>query len=140
MVYKPGHIGGALLAYSPLFAWFLTTGRYLTAAAGLVAAFGTATLPDVDLRIPDLPHRGPTHSIVFLVGTVGTVMLLGFAIGVPMPITTGVVTGLAVAIASHIILDGATKMGVRPFWPVSDRRIRLPPHVRSASPGANLSF
>jgi inner membrane protein len=97
--------------------------------AGVVAA----NLPDADLvytRITPAPlgallhHRGHTHTVVGLV-------LLGLAMVAVCKLpkishTIGQSRGrlwalIAVALASHLVLDSWNSYGVHPFWPIDSR-------------------
>lgn len=121
---------GATLAELTLPAGASRAARRTFFAAGVVAA----NLPDGDLvytRITPPPlgallhHRGHTHTVVGLV-------VLGLAIaavcllprvrdGVP-PAMRGRLWGLiAVALVSHLVLDGWNSYGVHPFWPFTSR-------------------
>lgn len=83
----------------------------------------TAALPDIDLIIPQA-HRSATHSVtasllIFIV----TVVVTGKV--TPRP-AWGLATALAVAHASHLLLDwlGSDRFppfGLQAFWPFSDR-------------------
>lgn len=68
-VHRRGHVGLALLAWSPLAARLLSLDRPGLALVGGVVALWLATLPDVDLTVSGLRHRGPTHSIAFALAT-----------------------------------------------------------------------
>ena len=98
-----------------------------------VAAVVAANLPDADLvytRITPAPlgallhHRGHTHTVAGLV-------LLGLAIvavcllprirGSVAPMRGRLWMVVAVALASHLVLDAWNSYGVHPFWPLSSR-------------------
>lgn len=122
-MYKNGHYGAALLAYAPLGTATLLFGFPNAAVAGGVATVALATVPDLDMKIPSIAHRGPTHTVQFavLVGAVLATVALAVAVTSEMPpITTagsvvfGFVTG-SLAIGSHIAADALTPMGVEPF-------------------------
>jgi inner membrane protein len=93
-----------------------------------------ANLPDADLvytRITAPPigyllhHRGHTH-------TVAGIALLGVAIAAvcALPVIRATVGAwrhrlwllIALALASHLVLDSWNSYGVHPFWPISSRR------------------
>jgi len=69
-----------------------------------------SVLPDIDLLIPFLQHRGPTHSII--------VELLAFA---PLFILLGVrkAAPYLAALASHPMIGDYLTGGIQLFWPVS---------------------
>jgi inner membrane protein len=102
------------------------TGLTLVGGAVTVAL---ATLPDMDIRIPGIAHRGPTHTLWFallvglVIGTGG--LLLGRELGVATALTLGGFGFLvgALSICSHIAADALTPMGVTPFTPLSGRHV-----------------
>lgn len=123
-MYRTGHYGVSLLAYAPVGLVLVLAGRSAVAVAAGAGVLWLATLPDVDHRVPGIPHRGPTHSLAFagLVGGVfgGAALLGGRALGVTDP------TGLAIlaagvgafGICAHLLGDVLTPAGVQLFWPV----------------------
>lgn len=145
-MFREGHIGAALLVYAPLGALVLGNGFKTLAIAGAVIAVLIAMAPDVDMQLPGVPHRGPTHSIWFALvlglalgacgaaigrlagGQEAMVMLGAFGFGV------GFLTTL-----SHIIADMLTPAGVRFFSPVNRGRYSLG-LVRASNPVANYAL
>lgn len=120
---------GAALAELALPAGAPRAARRTFFAAGVIAA----NLPDADLvytRITPAPlgallhHRGHTH-------TVAGIALLGLAMVavclVPrirdsvQPIRGRLWALIAVALASHLVLDSWNSYGVHPFWPLTSR-------------------
>jgi len=98
-----------------------------------VAGVLAANLPDADLvytRITPAPlgallhHRGHTHTVAGLV-------LLGFAMVAVLllprfrdavaPARGRLWALIAIALASHLVLDSWNSYGVHPFWPFSSR-------------------
>lgn len=64
-MYQTGHVGLALLCWTPLGTVLVARGRVgLAITTGLLCLW-LATLPDVDLSVSVLRHRGPTHSVTF---------------------------------------------------------------------------
>ena len=93
-MYALGHYGVALLVYAPV--GFLLAGTDPTLAlVGGAGVLALSTVPDYDLRVPFLTHRGVTHTLLF----------------------TAVVAALG--IGSHILGDVLTPAGVAVFWPLS---------------------
>lgn len=142
-MHREGHIGAALLAYAPLLAVFTAIGLDEFAFAGGVVVTALATLPDVDTRLPFVPHRGPTHTLRFA-GAVAVVLgIVGFVIGTATGVLTAVGLGVAgalagfIAIGSHIAVDALTPMGVTPFIGGPHYSYDV---VRSANPLANYAF
>lgn len=127
-MHRPGHYGAALLVYTPTGFVALVAGFQQLAILGGVVAVLLAMLPDWDQRIPFLSHRGPTHSATFA-GFVGlTLGFVGFLVGFSAGPLVGLGLGAfgavvgAGTIASHLLADALTPMGVRPWWPASSRR------------------
>jgi inner membrane protein len=125
-VYRTGHYGVSLLLFAPVGLALVLAGRPGLAVAAGAGVLWLATLPDVDHRIPGVPHRGPTHSLGFaaLVGAgFGGVALLAAApLGVPDPTgVAAVAAGVGVfGILAHLAGDVITPSGVPLFWPVGD--------------------
>ena len=141
-MYQLGHYGAALLAYAPVGAAVALGGDEALAVVGGFVCLALSTLPDVDHRLPLVEHRGPTH-------TVGFALLVGAgAAGVTAVLVDAVASGGdaglvafaflvgALSIGSHLLADAITPMGIRPFWPVSNRHYTLE-LTRAANPVAN---
>ena len=74
-------------------------------------------LPDFDLLIPGLTHRGPTHSIVFMVLVfIPTVLYLGVRKAFPY----------CVALATHSLIGDYFTGGSALLWPLTDRIFGFP--------------
>jgi inner membrane protein len=123
-MYQPGHCGVALAFYAPIGCALVATGSPTYALLGGVVTVALTMIPDLDTRTPRLEHRGPTHSVAFA-GTVGVLTALagGFLGGVQAA-QFGLLVG-TLAIVSHLLADVITPMGVRPFWPLSERNFTL---------------
>lgn len=129
-----GHKGVALLLYAPITYFLLSVGRPILAFGGLVIVVTLSMLPDKDMVIALLPHRGPTHTIWFagLVGAalagVGLVIQFGLdkigIVAVAVPVTGLFIVGF-LSIVYHIIGDAMNPSGVRPYRPVSNRKHAL---------------
>jgi len=130
-MYRQGHTGAALVVYAPVGLALLLAGRPALAVLGGAVSFGLASLPDIDQRLPGVKHRGVTHTLAFAVA-VGAVLgavgwLLGSDAGVGLALeytVVGFVVGTA-TIISHLLADVITPMGIRPFWPLSERHYTL---------------
>lgn len=155
-MYRTGHLGASLLAFAPVGFALARAGEPLLAYVAGATMLWFATLPDCDLRISFLRHRGPTHTLAFgaLVGgafaAVGYVLDGAFAaVGVPSATPAAIPPELDVAafgfglgvltVAAHLLGDVITPMGVRPLWPVSNRRYALG-WVRAANAAANYAL
>lgn len=138
----PGHVGAALVAYSPIAFATLRQGWPRLALVGGAVAVALASLPDVDGYDPRMTHRGYTHSVWFAAvvgaGTAGAFAGAGDLVAGPS--TAGLAAfGFAVgtaAILSHLAVDSLTPMGVAPLAPLRRRRYSLG-LTRSADPVAN---
>jgi inner membrane protein len=131
-VLRPGHLGVSLAVYAPLAAALLAAGEPELAVVAGAAMLGLTMLPDVDLDLPFVPHRGPTHSLAFaaLVGLTfaGVGSLAAAELGVAAAVGLGSF-GFAVGVATvgaHLLADALTPSGVPLFWPVSRRSYSLP--------------
>jgi inner membrane protein len=121
---REGHYGAALLAYAPLGAVTLALGFRVAAIGGALVAIGLAMVPDYDLRIPGIKHRGVTHTVRFAAVVAIALGLLGAGAGTLHP-STGPLSAVGigvfaaavggVTILSHIAADALTPMGVEPF-------------------------
>lgn len=133
---RDGHIGAALIAYAPLGSAIAATGADDLALAGAVLSRSLAMLPDHDVGVPFLSHRGATHTLAFAT-TVG--LGVGLLAGAP---ETGVLSADLqrhpvslrrsnrfvvgwLAIGSRLVADALTSAGVPLLWPLSGRRVSL---------------
>ena len=138
-MYRKGLYGVSLVVFAPLAFVLVTLGRADLAVVTGGTMLWLTMLPDVDHRLPGVPHRGPTHSLVFaaLVGAVfgGVgVALTTVATGSTPSFATvasgaslaavGFATGVLTVVA-HLVGDALTPAGVNFFWPFSDRTYTL---------------
>ncbi|MXV63169.1 metal-dependent hydrolase [Natronorubrum sp. JWXQ-INN-674] len=137
-MYQVGHYGAALLAYTPLGTVIALGGYETVAIVGALVCVALSTLPDCDHRIPMLEHRGPTHSLAFalFVGA-GLAAVTAVLIDAASPLVDVGFVAFAfvvgtLSIVSHLLADALTPMGIRPFWPLSNRHYTL-----SVTPAAN---
>lgn len=124
---RDGHLGVTLLLYTPLAVLLSTTatGSAPGFGFGLAAMVAWSLVPDIDELLP-IPHRGPTHSFVAAAIAGIVTALLGIAIVDANPQVAGF--GFAVGVlgvTSHLLGDVVTPMGIRPWWPLSDRKYSL---------------
>lgn len=144
-MYRAGHYGTALLLYAPVGLLLIVLGRPTLAVAGGALAVALAPLPDVDVRIQLVTHRGVTHTVWFALAVSIVIGALGWSAGrgtgaatAAQYATVGFVAG-AVSMGSHLLADVVTPAGLKPFWPVSDRRYTLD-LVRADNPLANYGL
>ncbi len=144
-MYRDGHYGAALLAYAPVGFLVVALGYPTVALLAGGVALALAMVPDWDMRVPGIEHRGPTHTVGFalLVGVVvGAAGVVFVTAGDPAAVSTdlasltanpatalgvGVLGSLVgfLTVCSHIAADALTPMGVTPFWPLSDRHVSV---------------
>lgn len=124
-MHRLGHLGIALLAYAPAGTALSVAGEGALALLGGLVALAFATLPDADEFLP-IAHRGPTHSILFVV--VAALVVAAFAGAAATlvggrPLLVGAICGgvAALSLVSHLAADSVTPMGIKPFWPLSER-------------------
>jgi inner membrane protein len=142
IMYRTGHYGAGLLAYAPLCALLLATGRPILAGAGAVLSLGLSMVPDWDHWLPLLSHRGFTHTVWFAL-LVGLLLgAAGWSLGSHLETATrsilaafGLVLGV-LAILAHVLADALTPMGVRPFAPLCEDTVSLRV-MRAGSPVGN---
>jgi len=72
--------------------------------------FVLSVLPDIDLCLPGIQHRGPTHSIIVLV-TFLLLFLMLFRKKLLIP--------YFVAVFQHSVADFLTWGRIQLFWPIS---------------------
>lgn len=144
-MHREGHFGVSLAAYAPLGFVAYAAGFQQVALGGAGATLALAMAPDVDRKVPGLPHRGPTHTVWFAaaIGAAGLLVgaLAGAEHGILSALAFGVFGGLvgATAILSHLLADALTPAGIRPFAPRNDREICFDV-ARASNPIANYGL
>jgi inner membrane protein len=142
-MHATGHYGAALLVYAPV-GFVLVNLEPTLALVGGAGVLVLATVPDYDLRVPVVKHRGVTHTLLFVLAVSALFGVVGWRLGQgtyqPLggPATTaafGFGIGL-LGLGSHLLADMLTPMGVAVFWPLSSKRYTLSV-VRAANPVAN---
>lgn len=123
-MHRNGHYGASLLAYAPLGFAAIALGFPAAGVGGGVLALALAMVPDWDMRLPGVTHRGVTHTVHFAGVVAIATGFLGASMGAsvaPGDVFTvlgagvfGAVTG-GVAILGHIAADALTPMGVEPL-------------------------
>jgi inner membrane protein len=102
-------------------------------------------LPDIDVFLPWLTHRGISHSLMAAVCLGVVVAIIATRWESPLTssedyvrrATLGFTVG-AGSVISHLLGDIITPMGIRPFYPVSD--LYTLNFVYAKDIGANLAF
>ncbi len=137
-------MGAALMCYAPL-ATVLTiaVGAEPAVVVGLLVV-GLSMLPVIDMRLPLVTHRGPTHTVYFLVAVAGALTIGGILLGIAGgSIVGGILVGLllgligAVAVGSHLLADMLTPAGVDLYATGSRRSYNV---ARAANPIANYAL
>jgi inner membrane protein len=142
-VLKTGHYGAALLVYAPVGYLLVSVDPALAAAGGL-GSVALARIPDYDLRVPFLDHRGVTHTLLFA-GVVaaalgGAAYLSAGILGADRARTAGLgVVVAVVAVGSHLLADALTPSGVPLLWPLTSERYSVP-LARASNPVANYGL
>jgi inner membrane protein len=143
-MYRTGHYGVSLLLYAPVGLALLLAGYPAVCLLGGAAMLALAPLPDYDLRVPFVEHRGPTHTLAFalIVGAVlgGASYVSAPALGLD-PRVAGVAGAFVgtYGIVAHLVGDVLTPAGIAPFWPVSSRNYSLSV-TRADSTVANIAL
>lgn len=133
-MYKTGHYGITMILYSPILLIGGALGYLPHVALGLAVSLFLTPIPDSDIRISFLKHRGFTHSVSFstlvgvftmLIALSGYTLLNGgmvFPNGATTQAVMDVVGVLGFAffigqfgILAHIAGDVITPMGIRPL-------------------------
>lgn len=174
-MHRKGHIGVTLLLYSPVVLivghaveWLLpllVLGAVLLADALLPVtallrairsrgrfrrvSFSPAMLPDLDMRLPGVKHRGVTHTVWFAVLCAVLAAAFGLALlsvlgavllpARPFALLAGVLFFAYLgfhAVVTHLVGDVITPAGIRPFAPVRSTEYSLG-LVKAANPAAN---
>lgn len=144
-MHREGHIGMSLLAYSPLAFLTAALGFQEVAVGGAVVAGGLAMVPDLDMRVPFVKHRGITHTVWFAVGLGGLAAVFGVVAGLSQGVLAGIGIGsfggvvVVVSVVSHLFADALTPMGIQPWKPRSATKYSLDLFT-AANPIANYAL
>lgn len=142
---REGHLGAALGSYAPIGGVTFAMGFEELAFLGALGAAALAMAPDVDMRIPFLTHRGPTHTVWFalLVGILCGVggILVGQSSGILAALGVGLWGGVVgtIAVCSHLLADALTPAGIRPFVPLRSQSYSYD-LARASNPIANYGL
>ncbi|MFQ3318256.1 MAG: inner membrane protein [Natronomonas sp.] len=141
-MHRVGHFGAALLLYAPVGAVLTAGGDPTLALVGFAVAAALSTLPDADEHLT-IEHRGPTHTVWFVIGVALLAALSGTLAGLVLarPVAFGTTVGgaAAISLSSHLLADSITPMGIRPFAPASSFHHSFELTL-AANPRANAAF
>lgn len=130
-MYRHGHLGTNLLIAAPVVALHIHLQQPLLAVVAALVIPLPSRLPDHDLKISILDHRGFSHTLwaALLFGGLFALALWPLRSFVPGVSTLHVLLiGLgygSLGYLGHIAADALTPMGVRPFAPVVNTHISL---------------
>lgn len=122
-MFPAGHFGIVLIAYAPIAYVLVVRAEERAVTPGLTYALVLTYLPDFDVFVPGLVHRGLSHTLLAVLvlgalsalvwGAVGTRSLRG-------PVDRGAFGFLvgALGVGCHLAGDVITPMGVQPFLPL----------------------
>jgi inner membrane protein len=119
----------------------------------LNVSFSLSMLPDLDMKLPGVKHRGITHTVWFAVVAGLACGLVGLALApvlapllVPGAGPTGrlVVAGFLAyvgvhSVLTHLLADVLTPMGIEPFAPLDGRNYSLD-LWKASNPAANYGL
>jgi membrane-bound metal-dependent hydrolase YbcI (DUF457 family) len=80
-MHRRGHVGVAMLAYAPVGFALLSERQLGLALLGLLGVLAVEPLPDNDMWIPGLRHRGTSHSLFAAILVGGVLGTLGWVVG-----------------------------------------------------------
>lgn len=143
-MHREGHIGVALALYSPFAAVLAVLGGAGLAIMIGVAVAGLCMLPDIDMKVPLVKHRGLTHTVHF-VGLVSAALGLGgLALGLAggsivaaLMLTVLLALVGVIGVGSHLLADMLTPAGVDPWAKGEVRTYNL---TKAANPIANMAL
>lgn len=133
-----GHVGAMMLAYSPFAFLFIVLGHYGFAALGFALLLAMPMIPDIDMKLKNftpIKHRGFTHTVWFglLLGFINLAVVIGAGYYYQelhsfLDITQTALFAFFIGnmwVDGHLVGDAITIMGVKPFEPVSSKKIRI---------------
>jgi inner membrane protein len=136
-MYRLGHQGVNLVLFAPVLLVLIVAGYPLAGLAGVAVVFTTASLPDVDHRLPLIEHRGVTHTVwaALVVGAAAAVLAwlatgafteAVAALGLSRPVVAVYAGGLlSFSVLGHLAGDVLTPMGIAPLYPLSTESYTL---------------
>lgn len=146
-MYQKGHVGVSMLVYLPILtaSVVLAPKSFGVVATGWAVVVMLASLPDIDMRISFVKHRGFTHTVWFA-GLVGAAFgAIGYFSGIHglYPVSTQGEFAAFLAFAggfsviAHLLGDVLTPTGVKPFSPLWNRKFTVNV-TKAKNPASNL--
>lgn len=149
----------SLLLYSPIAFILIFFNQISLAVVGLLVVLFSTSIPDWDMWLPFVKHRGFTHTLLFaaLYGVIWAIILgLGSYTFLAVPelselftVNLALIDVAAIAffglfigfwgIISHLAADFITPMGLKPLQPFSDQRYGYT-LARAKNPAANAAL
>jgi inner membrane protein len=129
-MYARGHIGLGLITTAPLL-YFISKTQSVSLIIGTLLLVGTVSpLPDIDLKIPLLKHRGMTHTVWYAIGVGVLFAIATYTTNLSVFQSTVLTSGFYFVfgfslVGSHILGDVITPMGISPFQPFSTQKYSL---------------
>lgn len=138
-MYRRGHYGITLLLTTPvMYILGLETRTVVLGVLFTGIALTTCMLPDIDLKLPLIQHRGITHTVGFALVTAVLFGVIAIGILSQLHSLSGKLTvygfGFAffcvfTGIIGHLLGDALTigrdEYAITPLWPLSDRQLRF---------------
>lgn len=144
-----GHLGLGLLAYAPIGFILLKLELFVAFGLGAAGIVFWSHMPDVDLQVPFLSHRGLTHT--YLAAVFAGLLTAGVSVGMVVAgleqpglrtVLGGATVGFLVGtlgILSHLAGDVITPMGIEPKRPFDDSTYTFD-LVYASDKRANIGF
>ncbi|WP_321169442.1 metal-dependent hydrolase [Halohasta salina] len=141
-----GHVGITLVVCAPFVNLLVASGHRAEVPGWVGIALLVTLVPDVDLVVPWITHRGVTHSLLaagclgVVVAVVSTTRWGGTPI-TPDESLRRAIFGFVVGsggVISHLLGDLITPMGIRPFFPFDSHYSLNLVYAKDLS--ANLTF
>lgn len=122
-MFPAGHFGLVLLVYAPVTYALVVRNRERAVTPGVLFALALTFVPDFDVFVPGLVHRGVSHTLVAVVLFSAISAVVWASVG---PRFVGDrrwragfgALAAAVGVGGHLLGDVVTPMGVRPFLPL----------------------